>query len=170
MDNATRKLVIEAVKTAIVTEIRGQQIYQAAAEKAADPAARQMFLSLAEDEDQHKKFLMQNFKSLIESGTWSVPATAENLTPLDHPETITQDFLNRVKGGEFEMAVVAAGAELERSAIAFYAKAAAECPDEESAKVFRFLADWEKDHLNSLVDLQARLTDAFFADQGFSRF
>ncbi len=68
------------------------------------------------------------------------------------------------------MAVVAAGVQLEMSAIEYYKKAAAECPDEESSKVFKFLAEWEDDHLRNLTDLQERLKDDYFASQGFAPF
>jgi rubrerythrin len=170
MDEANRKIVLEAIKTAIITELRGYEIYKAAAERATDPAAKQMFASLAEDERHHKMFLERNFRSVFEKGEWAVPATAENLSPLDDSEIVNPDFLKRVKGGAFEMAVVAAGCELEKSAISYYKKAAADCPDEESAKVFRFLADWEKDHLNSLNELERRLKDEYFASQGFAPF
>jgi rubrerythrin len=170
MNETTRKVVLEAVKTAIITELRGLEIYRAAAERAEDPAAKQMFLSLAEDEQAHKDFLDRNFKSLLEKGEWSVPATPENLSPLDHSDVVTPEFLGRVKGGAFEMAVVAAGVELERSAIEYYSKAADECPDEESSNVFRFLATWEEDHLKSLQDVEGRLRDQYFADQGFAPF
>jgi rubrerythrin len=168
MDQATRKIVLEAVKTAIITELRGLEIYKAAAERTTDPSARIMFQSLANDEAHHKEFLESNFRSLLEKGTWSVPATPENLSPLDESEVITPQFLKRVKGGSFEMAVVAAGCELELSAINFYSKAADECPDDESANVFRFLADWEKGHLDALTELEERMKDQYFADQGFS--
>ncbi len=168
MDHATRTIVLEAVKTAIITELRGLEIYKAAAERTTDAAAKQMFHSLAEDERHHKEFLEKNFKSLLASGEWSVPATPENLSPLDHSEIVTPEFLQRVKGGDFEMAVVAAGCQLELSAINFYKKAAAECPDEESAKVFRFLSDWEADHLESLTRLEERMKDQYFADLGFT--
>ncbi len=170
MDQATRRIVLEAVKTAIITELRGEEIYKAAAERATDPAAKQMFESLAADETQHKIFLEKNFKSLLETGTWSVPAVAENLTPLDHTEVISSEFLQRVKGGAFEMAVIAAGCELERSAVNYYSQQAEECPDEESQRVFRFLAEWEKDHLNALTELEGRMKDQYFADQGFAPF
>jgi len=168
MDHATRRIILEAVKTAIITELRGYEIYKAAAEKTTDASARLMFQSLANDEAQHKDFLERNFQSLLEKGEWSVPATPENLSPLDESEVITPQFLKRVKGGSFEMAVVAAGCELEMSAISFYKKAAEECPDEESAKVFRFLADWEKGHLESLSDLESRMKNDYFAERGFS--
>ena len=36
MDQATRKIVLEAIKTAIITELRGYEIYKAAAERATD--------------------------------------------------------------------------------------------------------------------------------------
>jgi rubrerythrin len=168
MDYAARKIILEAVKTAIITELRGLEIYKAAAERTTDVSARLMFESLANDEAHHKDFLEKNFRSLLEKGEWSVPATPENLSPLDDSDVITPQFLKRVKGGAFEMAVVAAGCELEMSAINFYNKAAGECPDEESSKVFRFLADWEKGHLEALSELQDRMKDQYFAEQGFA--
>jgi len=168
MDHATRRIVLEAVKTAIITELRGYEIYKAAAERTTDASARLMFQSLANDEAHHKDFLEKNFRSLIENGEWSVPATPENLSPLDESEVITPQFLKRVKGGSFEMAVVAAGCELEMSAINFYTKAAEECPDAESAAVFRFLANWEKGHLEALTDLEGRMKDQYFAERGFA--
>ncbi len=170
MEQATRKIVLEAVKTAIITELRGLEIYKAAAERTRDASAKRMFESLAEDEAHHKEFLEKNFKGLLERGEWSVPATPQNLSPLEHSEILTPEFLSRVRGGDFEMGVVAAGCELERSAIDFYRRAARECPDEESAKVFRFLSEWEAGHLETLVDLERRLKDQYFSDLGFTPF
>jgi rubrerythrin len=170
MDQANKRIVLEAIKTAIITELRGYEIYKAAAERATDPSAKLMFKQLADDEKHHKDFLEKNFHSMLERGEWAVPATPENLTPLDDSDIVDADFLKRVKGGAFEMAVVAAGVELEMSAINYYKKAAEECPDEESSKVFTFLAVWEDDHLRALTDLQDRLKDEYFASQGFTPF
>lgn len=170
MDQASRRIVLEAIKTAIITELRGYEIYKAAAERADDPAARLMFKKLAEDEGHHKEFLEKNFHSILDRGEWAVPATPENLSPLDDSDIVNPDFIKRVKGGSFEMAVVAAGVQLEMSAIEYYKKAAAECPDDESSKVFEFLAEWEDDHLRNLTDLQERLKDEYFASQGFAPF
>ena len=167
MDAAARKIVIEAIKTAIITELRGYEIYRAAAERADDPSARLMFHKLAEDERHHKEFLEQNFRSVLDRGEWAVPATPQNLSPLDDSDIVHSDFLRRVKGGSFETAVVAAGVELEMSAIRYYKQAAAECPDPESARTFHFLAEWEDDHLRSLTELQERLKQEYFANQGF---
>jgi len=168
MDHATKKIVLEAIKTAIITELRGLEIYKAAADRTTDPAAKLMFEKLAEDEAYHKEFLEKNFKSVLESGEWAVPATPENLSPLDHSDIVNPDFLKRVKGGSFEMAAVAAGAQLELSAINYYKQAADDCPDEESSKVFRFLAEWEADHLEHLATLETRLKDEYFANLGFT--
>jgi len=169
MEKAQRNAVLQTLKTAIITELRGYEIYKAAAEKASDPNARMMFESLAEDELTHKFFLEQNFKSILKDGTWSVPATPQNLSPLDHSEIISPEFLRRVKGGSFEMAVIATGSMLERTAIDFYSKAADQSLDEESMKVFRFLATWEQDHLRALSELEQRMSEEYFASQGFTR-
>lgn len=170
MDQQTRAAVLEAVKTAIITELRGLEIYRAAAERATDPSAKQMFRSLADDESAHKDFLERNYRSLLATGEWAVPPSPEALNPLDHTEVITPEFLKRVRGGSFEMAVIAAGVELERSAIEYYRAQSVSCPDEASRDTFRFLADWEKGHLEALVDLERSMRDQYFADQGFSRF
>jgi len=167
MDAASKKIVLEAIKTAIITELRGYEIYRAAAERTTDPSARLMFQKLADDERHHKEFLEQNFRSVLERGEWAVPATPQNLSPLDDSDIVHSDFVARVKGGSFETAVVAAGVELELSAIRYYTQAAADCPDPESAKTFRFLAEWEDDHLRSLSELQQRLKEEYFASQGF---
>ena len=168
MNGANVKAVLEAVKTAIITELRGCEIYKAAAEKATDPSAKQMFQSLADDEHLHKEFLEKNYRSLLQQGEWALPATPENLTPLDQSDIINADFLKRVKGGAFEMAVIATGVELERSAIEYYRSQARECPDETAKKTFQFLADWEKGHLESLRELERQMRDQYFADLGFS--
>jgi rubrerythrin len=170
MQEAERKQVLKAIQDAIITELRGYEIYKAAAEKATDPNARMMFEELAEDERCHKIFLERNFKGLVETGKWTVPATAENLTPENSTSIFNSEFMLRIKGGDFEMAVVAAGCELELSAIRFYQKAAKEAPTEETAKVFRFLATWEEGHLKSLSDLESKMKDEYFADRGFAKF
>ena len=170
MQEAERKQVLRAIQDAIITELRGYEIYKAAAEKASDPNARMMFEELAEDERCHKLFLERNFKSVMETGEWAVPATPENLSPEGDHKIFSPEFMLRIKGGDYEMAVVAAGCELELSAIRFYQKAAEEAPTEEVAKVFRFLADWEKGHLKSLTDLESKMKDEYFADRGFARF
>jgi rubrerythrin len=168
MSGANVKAVLEAVRTAIITELRGCEIYKAAAERATDPSAKQMFQSLADDEQTHKDFLEKNYRSLLQEGEWAIPATPENLTPLDHSDIVNTDFLKRVKGGAFEMAVIAAGVELERSAIEYYHSQARECPDDTARKTFQFLADWEKGHLESLREVERSMRDEYFADLGFS--
>ena len=170
MNDETKKAVLEAVKTAIITELRGLEIYAAAAERTTDASAKLMFQSLADDERLHKEFLEKNYRSVLQEGVWAVPATPQNLTPLDHSDIVTPEFLKRVKGGSFEMAVIAAGVELERSAIEYYRAAAEACPDETVAATFRFLSDWEKGHLESLSELERRMRDQYFAELGFSPF
>lgn len=170
MNRKDRNTVLEAIKMAIITELRGFEIYNAAVERTDDPTAKLMFKQLADDELHHKKFLEKNFRSVLETGEWAVPATPETLTPFDQSEIVSQKVIDRVKAGSFEMAVVAAGVELERSAIEFYNKAAKDCPDEESAAVFSFLANWEADHLRSLILLEGHMREQYFAKQGFARF
>ena len=57
MNDKKHQNMIEAVKAAVMVEIKGQQLYSHAAMQTEDPAARAMFEALARDEDDHVRIL-----------------------------------------------------------------------------------------------------------------
>ena len=68
----------------------------------------------------------------------------------------------------FEMSAIGIGIMLEKSAIEHFERLAREADDEEARKMYGWLAEWERGHLDQLVEIDRSLRDAYWADQGFS--
>ena len=136
MSDESKQAVIKAIKDAVMVEVKGQQLYSHAAEKAEDPAAKAMFQMLAKDEDDHVRILMNQYKNLVEKGKLDL----QDVHPaeVDHGSStvITDDFKKSVQRGKFEMAVISIGCDLENKAIAYYKEHAAKTDDSELKQLF----------------------------------
>jgi rubrerythrin len=167
MDDLQLTSAIDAVKTAILTEMQGYELYKGAAERTADPEARRMFLLLAKEEEGHNQMLYEQFQSLMKEKKWAPPMT------LAHGEgfedlVADENWRKSLRFGTMELSVVALGASLEAKAIAFYRNAAETTPDPEGRKVFQWLVDWEGSHLKWMEWLEEDLKQRYWAEQGFS--
>ena len=168
MNDQKKQDMIKIIKDAVMVEVKGQQLYTHAASKAEDPAAKAMFEMLARDEDDHVRILTNQYKSLMAEGKLDL----EDVLPaeVDHgsQDVITDDFKKAMKRGEFEMAVIGIGCDLERRAIAYYKEQAEKTEDADLEKLFTWLVEWEDGHLEQLMELEKIYQDAYWADQGFS--
>ncbi len=167
MDEKQLTTAVDAVKTAILTEMQGYELYRGAAERTADPDARRMFLLLAKEEDEHQKMLYDQFRSLMKEKKWMPPPT------LAHGEGFEDlvadaEWRKNLRFGTMELSVVSLGASLEARAIAFYQKARESTPDPEGRKVFDWLVGWEHGHLKWMEWLEEDLKQRFWAEQNFS--
>lgn len=168
MNDKKHQNMIEAVKAAVMVEIKGQQLYSHAAMQTEDPAARAMFEALARDEDDHVRILQAQFKKLMEEGR--VDLSLVHPAEVDHGsgDVIDDKFRRSIKRGKFEMAVIGIGCDLEKKAVSYYSEQAAKAEDPELAKLFTWLAKWEEGHLANLIELEKMLQDEYWADLGFS--
>lgn len=168
MTNMADSPVVKALKDALMVEIKGQQLYTHAATQTENPDARKLFEMLAEDEDQHTRMLQTQLKSLMEDGKFDLSAI--HPAELDHgsQNVVSDDFKRSLKRGDFEMAVIGIGCDLETRAISYYQEQTAASDDPELKKLFTWLSEWEADHLAQLRELESLYQDAYWADQGFS--
>ncbi len=160
--------MIEAVKNAIMTEIKGQQLYSHAAATTQDPSAKAMFTALARDEDEHVALLQAQHKSLVEAGR--IDLSQVHPAEMDHGagHVIDDSFRKSIKRGTFEMAVIGIGCDLENKAINYYRDQAAKSDDPDLKQLFTWLGEWEVGHLEQLVELEKMMQDEYWADQGFA--
>jgi rubrerythrin len=167
MDPKTETM-IQAVKDAIMTEIKGQQLYSHAASTTEDSAAKAMFEALARDEDEHVALLHAQYRSLMEAGR--IDLSQVHPAEVDHGagHVIDDSFRKSIKRGTFEMAVIGIGCDLENKAITYYKEQAGKAEDPDLRQLFTWLAEWEVGHLEHLVELEKMLQDEYWADQGFS--
>jgi rubrerythrin len=169
MSDATNKeAMIEAVKKALMVEIKGHELYTHAAGKTEDPVARALFETLAKDEDDHVRILKTQYKSLMQDGR--IDLEAVHPAEVDHGShmIIDDDFKKSIRRGTFEMAVIGIGCDLENKAISYYKEQSAKAEDADLKQLFTWLAEWEDGHLEQLLELEKIYQDAYWADQGFS--
>lgn len=167
MDRKQVSSAIDAIKTAIMTEMQGYELYKGAAERTSDPEARRMFKLLADEEESHSRMLHEQFKSLMQSQVFVQPPQIEEHEGF---ETLVADaqWRKSLRFGNMELSAVSIGANLEARAIAFYKQCAETTPDPEGRKVFEWLVHWEEDHLKWMQTLEDELKERYWADQGFS--
>lgn len=160
--------MINVLKEAVMTEIKGHQLYTHAAETTDDPAARAMFEDLANDEQQHVQILQAQLESYTKVG--KLDLSDINPAEVDHGAShiIDDQFRKSIRRGAFEMAVIGIGCDLENKAIAYYRDQAEKSTDEDLKQLFTWLSEWEVTHLNALMELQKFTQDEYWANQGFS--
>ncbi|MCP4293750.1 MAG: ferritin family protein [bacterium] len=168
MSDPRKEAMIKAIKDALMVEIKGQQLYNHAAKETKDAAARAMFEMLAKDEDDHVAILSAQYKSLLKDG--KVDLSLIDPAEVDHgsQNVVTDDFKKSIKRGNFEMAIISIGCDLENKAIAYYRDQAAKTDDADLKQLFTWLAEWEDGHLEQLLELEKIYQDAYWSDQGFS--
>ncbi len=167
-EDAKKLKMIDAIKEALMVEIKGQQLYSHAVTQTDDPAARAMFEALAKDEEDHVRILKAQYKSLMEEG--KIDLSVVHPVELDHGShhVVDDAFKKSLKRGNFEMAVIGIGCDLENKAITYYKEQAKLTDDPDLKQLFTWLEKWEDGHLEQLLELEKYYQDGYWADQGFS--
>lgn len=168
MNDPKRQRMLEALRTAIMTEIKGQQLYSHAAMQTEDPAARSMFEKLARDEQEHVHILEIQYNSLASDGKLDLDRVHPGEVDQGAGFIIDDSFRKSLKRGKFEMAVIGLGCDLENKAVAFYREQAEKAEDPDLEKLFTWMVEWEVGHREQLMQLEKMTQDEYWADQGFS--
>jgi rubrerythrin len=168
MNKEQLQTAIDAVRTAIITEIKGQELYKTAAAKAEDPDARRMFEGLAEEEEGHKAYLERHYASLMKTGAWAQTELSEHSKEQVEEFILDETFRRSLKRGNFEMAVVAIAVDLEAKAVAFYKEVAENAEDPDTRRIFQHLVAWEEGHHRQFLAMEKELRDSYFSDRGFA--
>jgi rubrerythrin len=165
---------IGALKMAIRVEQNGYRFYRRAAEETDDPKGKQLFNSLAEDEEAHESILKSRLKALERDGEWKDVGAEE--WPGESPFTGEDPIFSRErieKGVEdytSELSALRMAYLIEKNAFEFYTKAARETEDPVGKAMYQDLADWEKNHQSVLETEYRFLADQFKLDMGFAPF
>lgn len=152
-----RDLLLDTLRKAFQIEVDGYAFYSMAAEKARTAPVRALLARLAGDEKQHQAYLRDVIRFYDAKGTsaFAVPLRTPEMLALAH-QVLPDRLAVQAGEAEFEGAVLSIGIQLETNAIACYS-AAADANEGEVKGFYRFLADWETQHLNALRDLFAAL-------------
>ena len=166
---STRDEIVDILRKAYQIEVDGYTFYSMTADRADKPAVQELFGRLAQDEVQHQAFLRTVLKNVDERG---VGAFSMALRPPDlqafSDKVFSARFREQAEGAQFEMAAVSVGMTLEKNAVAYFSTAAKGADEAEIATFYRFLADWEQQHLAALQGLYDSIRADFWDRSGFS--
>lgn len=161
----TENSTLDILKSAILLEKRGEAFYRTAAAQSANTDVKAFFETMAAEEVQHVKILSDQFKAYKESGRFDPPDTSK--TGGVAQQVLTSEVKGRIAAADFEAAAISAAMLMEERAITLYASRSDEAQDPEERKLYRWLADWEKEHLEFLAAIDADLKERIWNDRGF---
>ncbi len=155
---SARDQLLDVLRQAFQIEVEGYVFYEMAGEKARSAAVRELFAKLAGDEKQHQTYLKEVIRF------YDVKGTSAFAVPLRTPEMLALSRQVLAPGlgvladeAELEGAVLSIGMQLETNAIGCYTEAARTAGDGNVKGFYRFLADWETQHLTVLRSLDTTL-------------
>jgi rubrerythrin len=155
---------LAVVRRAIRDEIAGQRFYNEAAYACIDPWAKEIFGTLAREEEVHTRLLLLEYRALTGQGRWLDPKIAlasgadvdirqvtfpeeepgEELFP---PQVSAVQIVDRRAS---DLDALAFGIELEKRAIELYERAGQAAKDPLAQKAYSFLVGEETRHLDQL--------------------
>jgi rubrerythrin len=157
---------LDILKGAILLEHRGKALYQSVAQSSASQAVKELFLFLAAEEDKHIEVLNSQFVQ-VKKGE-PVNLSEVDLTgPPSHEHILTDDIITQVSGAGYEAAAISAALEFEKNAVAFYSQQESSAATPEEKKLFGWLTEWEKGHMEMLADIDNRLREQVWYDNQF---
>ena len=156
----------DILKKAIILEHKGRAFYESVAKTTESGAVREIFQSMAMEEDDHIRILTEQLKNLSQTGA---------LKAMDMPEkkeevainVLTEKIKGEISGAGFEAAAVTAAMSFEKKAVDYYQECADKADDPEEVKTFKWLADWEKTHMELLAAIDRELQEKVWFDQSF---
>lgn len=162
---------LAVIRRAIHNEIAGQRFYSDASFYCIDPWAKDLFASLAREEEKHTQLLLVEHESLSTQGQW-VDADAaltsgaqvdvtkitfahdEPAEPLFPPQWSPGEAVDRAAD---DLDALAFGIQMEQGAIALYGEEADRIPDPAAQEAYQFLVEEETRHYEQLKGQWERL-------------
>jgi rubrerythrin len=157
---------LAVIRRAVHNEIAGQRFYNDAAFYCIDPWAKDLFASLAQEEERHTHLLLVEYESLESQGQWIDPEVAlqgeisVDITKITLPDVDCTEELfpaewtvaEAVDRRADDLTALAFGLHIEQKAIALYRQEAAENSDPLARQAYQFLVEDEMRHQSQLKE------------------
>lgn len=170
MSDASQQ-IIEGLRQAIRNESDGFHFYTMAAARIEDDKGREVFETLAREEQHHLNFLKRQHRSLVETGKIDPTIGLGKPAELTGDSPIFSEAIKaRIKDAHFEMSALSIGIQLELGSRQFYERQANQADIAEVQEFYRRLADWESGHYHALLGQQESLKEEYWSAGGFAPF
>jgi rubrerythrin len=148
---------IQTLKMALLLERQGKAFYEQVAAQTRSPAVRELFETLAAEEQKHAEILVQRGGS---SAPGPVPDTLSKLV-------LSREIRRQIGAAGYEAAAISAAIDMENRAVALYSERAGEAADPAERAMCQWLAEWERGHQRYLARLHQELLEEIWQDSGF---
>lgn len=158
---------LEILKNAILLERRGRAFYAKVADQASSQAVKDFFGMMADEEDKHVSVLSAQYRALEGRGVFTSDVPSDKASAGFTSQVLSDRLKREISAADFEAAAIAAALSMERNAVRFYSERAQGTSDEAERALYRWLADWEEEHLDFLARVDREVTEAVWNDQHF---
>ncbi len=150
-----------AIIGAIRLEINGRKFFNHAAEVTQHEKGKKMFRFLAEEEVKHLETFSRLFSQILSSDDWKKYVKGRDL---EGEAPLVEKLKERIRSGEGkgDTEALSIGMQLERDAIEFFQRAAAESDDPVARKIFNDIVEEEKFHYDLLQAQHDSVTNSGF--------
>jgi rubrerythrin len=164
----TESKTLEILKMAILMEHRGKAFYKKVAEQTENEEVKNIFNIMADEEQTHIDFLSEHYSYYQKNNTLNphkilLVSADESIAKT----VLSNDLKKKLSGAGYEAAAIAAAVDMEKKAIAVYSERATNATDQSEKELYTWLANWENDHLNLLVQLDKELMEQIWYDNSF---
>ncbi|MDJ0782225.1 MAG: ferritin family protein [Desulfosarcinaceae bacterium] len=158
---------LEILKSAILLETRGKAFYQNAADSAAHESVKSFFQIMADEERQHIQMLAEQYKAYKANSAFVAGSYLSENHQAVANKVLGEDVKSKISGAGYEAAAISAAMLMEERAIALYSERAAATGDAQEKALYTWLADWEREHLAFLADIDAEVKGKIWDDNSF---
>jgi rubrerythrin len=159
---------LDILKDAVLLERRGKEFYSAVAGQTKSEAVRKVFTMMAEEEDEHIRFLSGQYKAFMENHAFTPPAEYHLKTAgVLATDVLSEAIRKEISAASFEAAAISAAIDFENRSIQVYSERALQASDFKEKETYRMLADWEKTHHKLLHFLNEELRQQVWNDNSF---
>jgi len=157
---ADKKEKLEALKLALTNEEKERDFYMEHAKRTKDVLGRQMFVSIAADEDEHYRKLRELHAKLEERGKWPDTFSIEMYSTVTEAlGRLSKEATTHPEGDDDDVEAVKVAIQFEAKGEEFYAKLAEKAESKAEKRFFTLLSSMEREHRLSLEDTLEYFTD-----------
>jgi rubrerythrin len=162
----SQEQALDIIKGAILVERKGKAFYEATARNTDSDAVKEIFETMAAEEEKHIEILSKHYESLVRAGKLN------DMKYNDNPQQISTAVLTRqvreqITAASYEAAAITAAMAMEDNAVRFYSQRAQTTTNPLEKELFDWLSNWEKTHLQFLSDLDNELKESVWFDNQF---
>jgi rubrerythrin len=158
---------LEILKSAILLETRGKAFYQNAADVATHETVKSFFQTMADEEHEHIQMLAEQYKAYKAKNEFVPSSYLSDNHQAVAKKVLGDEIKAKISEAGYEAAAISAAMLMEERAIALYSQRAAATEDGQEKTLYTWLADWEREHLAFLADIDAEVKAKIWNDNSF---